>query len=186
MADIMLRPDLSRPLDLVARWMPPPRLVALPVRCCPQPLQRQLLEQLLNHLLGDMVAGGDFAYLSGHRLAIEVSDMDLRWVITSAGHRLETVGEDEPADSTIRGRAVEFILLASRLEDPDTLFFQRRLEVIGNTTIGLTTRNLLDRLPLDELPLALRIVLNRAGRFARRIRAQKELTVTPGLPQARE
>lgn len=131
------------------------------------------MERLLNHLLAELLAEGEFDYLRNRRLAIEVSDLGLRWVVSAGDCRLQAVGERETADSTIRGRALEFVLLASRLEDPDTLFFQRRLEVSGDTVIGLTTRNLLDRLPLADLPLPLRIVLNRAGRFARRIRSQR-------------
>lgn len=169
-------PTASHPLDHVARHLPPPRLVALPIRLCPPPAQGQILERVLNHLLDELVADGDFDFLVGQRLAVEVEDMDLRWVITAGDRRLQAVSAREPADATIRGRALEFLLLAARLEDPDTLFFQRRLEVTGDTTIGLTTRNLLDRLPLEALPLPLRIALNRAGRFARRVRNQRAQT----------
>lgn len=165
--------SLPHPLDGIARRMPPPGLVALPLRICPPPIQRHMLERILNRLLAAMIADGEFDFLAGRRLAIEVSDMRLRWVVTAGEDRLETVGGQEAADSTIRGRALEFVLLASRLEDPDTLFFQRRLEVTGDTSIGLTTRNLLDRMPIEDMPLPLRIVLNRAGRFAQRIRRQK-------------
>jgi predicted lipid carrier protein YhbT len=163
---------LASPLDFMARRMPPPELVALPVRCCPPPVQRRLLGRALNHLLAELIADGEFDFLADRRLAIEVEDMKLRWVITAGEGHLLAVSEHEPAEATIRGRAVEFLLLLARLEDPDTLFFQRRLEVTGDTAIGLTTRNLLDRLPLEALPLPLRIALNRAGRFARRVRRQ--------------
>lgn len=164
----------SHPLDRLARRMPPPRVLALPVRLCPPPLQRRVLERALNHLLAELVSDGEFEFLAGRRLAVEVSDMDLRWVITCGDRRLQTVGGREPADATIRGRALEFLLLTARLEDPDTLFFQRRLEVTGDTAIGLTTRNLLDRLPSEALPLPLRIALNRAGRFAQRVHRHKQ------------
>jgi predicted lipid carrier protein YhbT len=171
---MMTRPaSLHDPLDLLARRLPPPSMVALPVRLCPPPIQRRILERVLNHLLNELTTEGEFDFLAGRRLAIEVEDMRLRWLITAGEGRLEAVPRRQRADATIRGRAVEFLLLASRLEDPDTLFFQRRLEVTGDTAIGLTTRNLLDRLPLEALPLPLRIALNRAGRFARRVREQR-------------
>jgi predicted lipid carrier protein YhbT len=164
---------IAHPLDFLARRMPPPEIAALPVRLCPPPVQRHLLEQTLNRLLTELIADGEFDFLAGRRLAIEVEDMKLRWVVTAGQGRLQAVSHREPAEATIRGRAVEFLLLLARLEDPDTLFFQRRLEVTGDTAIGLTTRNLLDRLPLEALPLPLRIGLNRAGRFARRVRRQQ-------------
>jgi predicted lipid carrier protein YhbT len=63
------------------------------------------------------------------------------------------------------------LLLASRLEDADTLFFQRRLQVVGDTELGLAVRNLLDQLPWDTIPLGLRVALNRGARLARAARA---------------
>ena len=67
----------------------------------------------------------------------------------------------------MRGSVTDLLLLAGRLEDADTLFFQRRLVLTGDTELGLTARNLLDRLPWESVPLGLRIVLNRGARFAR-------------------
>ncbi len=71
----------------------------------------------------------------------------------------------------MRGSATDLLLLASRLEDADTLFFQRRLELTGDTELGLTARNMLERLPWASIPLGLRIALNRGARFARAARA---------------
>ena len=68
------------------------------------------------------------------------------------------------------------LLLASRLEDADTLFFQRRLELSGDTELGLTLRNVLDRLPWEQVPLGLRIALNRLARFARAARMAHRAT----------
>ena len=155
----------------VVRRMPPPSIVGLPLRSAPPPLDRLVLERLLNARFREALADGDFDYLEGHALAVEVTDMKLRWVFGSENGRLVMLGRRADADTVIRGDAVEFLLLLGRMEDPDTLFFQRRLQVSGDTTIGLTTRNLLDRLCWDELPLALRIVLNRAGRFGATLRS---------------
>ena len=63
------------------------------------------------------------------------------------------------------------LLLAGRREDADTLFFQRRLVLTGDTELGLTARNVLDRLPWEQVPLALRIAINRGARFADAARA---------------
>lgn len=153
-----------------ARAMPPPALVGLPLRVVPAPFQRAVLERLLNTQFRQAIADGDFEYLAGRRLAVEVVDMKLRWVFGKAERGLVMLDRGSEADTTIRGDAVEFLMLLGRLEDPDTLFFQRRLEVVGDTTVGLTTRNLLDRLCWTDLPLAVRVVLNRAGRFGRTLR----------------
>ena len=78
---------------------------------------------------------------------------------------------DTPAEATVRGTVTDLLLLAGRLEDADTLFFQRRLVLTGDTELGLTARNLLDRLPWERVPLGLRIALNRGARFAEAARA---------------
>ncbi len=70
----------------------------------------------------------------------------------------------------MRGSLTDLLLLTSRQEDADTLFFQRRLQLTGDTELGLTARNLLERLPWETVPLGLRIALNRAARFAKAAR----------------
>ncbi len=160
-------------LDFAARRMPPPEWVGLPARLVPPPIEHRLVSGLLDRLLADQAADGGFDFLQGHYLAVEVSDMRLRRVFTAVDAHLVLASRRQAVDAAIRGRAVEFLLLAARLEDPDTLFFQRRLEVTGDTALGLTVRNLLDRLDMADLPLPARILLNRAARFGKRVRAAR-------------
>ena len=70
----------------------------------------------------------------------------------------------------MRGSTTDLLGLASRHEDADTLFFQRRLVLTGDVELGLTVRNLLDRLPWEDLPLGLRIVLHRGSGLLRAAR----------------
>jgi len=50
------------------------------------------------------------------------------------------------ADVTVRASLADFFALALRREDPDTLFFTRRLVVEGDTELGLALKNALDAL----------------------------------------
>ena len=117
--------------------------------------------------------------MSGRRLGIDVSDLDLHWVLELHEGRLRATTQaadaSVPADiggmTFVRGSVTDLLLLAGRLEDADTLFFQRRLVLTGDTELGLTVRNLLDRLPWESVPLGLRIVIHRGARFARAARA---------------
>jgi len=68
-----------------------------------------------------------------------------------------------PVQVTIRGNWREFLLLASRQEDPDTLFFRRRLVIEGDTELGLAIKNLIDSLDPDMLPRWLWKLLQGAG-----------------------
>jgi len=49
-------------------------------------------------------------------------------------------------DVTIRASLRDYLALALRREDPDTLFFTRRLVVEGDTELGLALKNALDAL----------------------------------------
>ena len=52
-----------------------------------------------------------------------------------------------------------FLQLLARQEDPDTLFFNRELEITGDTELGLVVKNMLDAVEwpsLPRLPLARR------------------------------
>lgn len=151
------------------RALPPPQRVAPLLRVLPLRWQQRLLEAAMQRVLATPIRDGSLEFMRGRRLAIEVSDLHLRWVLALEGDRLQVV-DDEP-EASVRGSATNLLLLAGRLEDADTLFFQRALDLTGDTELGLTARNLLERLPWESVPLGLRIALNRGARFARAARA---------------
>ncbi|MDH4325901.1 MAG: SCP2 sterol-binding domain-containing protein [Betaproteobacteria bacterium] len=49
-------------------------------------------------------------------------------------------------DVTVRASLGDYFALALRREDPDTLFFTRRLVIEGDTGLGLEIKNALDAL----------------------------------------
>lgn len=49
-------------------------------------------------------------------------------------------------DVTVRAGLADYLALALRREDPDTLFFRRRLVIEGDTDLGLVVKNALDAL----------------------------------------
>ena len=156
------------PAHPLLRLVPPPRRIAPLLRVLPPSMQKRLLERAMAKVLAAPMADGTLDFMAGRRLGIEVSDLGLRWVVELQGQQLVVV--DTPAEATVRGTATDLLLLAGRLEDADTLFFQRRLVLTGDVELGLTARNMLDRLPWEKVPLGLRITLNRGARFARAAR----------------
>jgi predicted lipid carrier protein YhbT len=116
------------------------------------------------------LAAGELEPINGRRLAIEASDLGLRWVVEVETGQIKVLDPALDAEATIRGSATDLLRLAARLEDADTLFFQRALQLTGDVELGLTARNLLDRLPWESVPLALRILLQRTARIAERAR----------------
>lgn len=148
------------------RLVPPPWRLAPLLRVLPQSTQQRLLERALRRVLGSSLLAGDLDFLQQRRIAIEVSDVDLRWVISNEDGVLRALPRATEAEATVRGSLTDLLCLAGRLEDADTLFFQRRLDMTGDTELGLYARNLLERLPWEDLPLGLRIALNRCARLA--------------------
>ena len=57
------------------------------------------------------------------------------------------------SDLTISASAHDFVKLARRQEDPDTLFFNRRLTMEGDTELGLLVKNTIDAIELPVLNL---------------------------------
>jgi len=154
--------------DRWLRLLPPPRRLAPLLQAVPSRWQARLLEVAMSRVLGVATRDGSLDFMRGRRIAIEVGDLRLRWVLEMREDGLRVV-DGEP-EASVRGSATDLLLLAGRLEDADTLFFQRALVMTGDTELGLTARNLLERLPWESIPLGLRIVLNRGARLAQAAR----------------
>ncbi|CAM3927787.1 SCP2 sterol-binding domain-containing protein [Pseudomonas wadenswilerensis] len=133
------------------------------IRRVPFVIQRVALQQALNRCLAEPLRDGEFDLLRGRWLCLRIPDLDLAWYLTRNRDGLQ-IAERAKADVTIRGNWREFLLLASRQEDPDTLFFRRRLVIEGDTELGLTLKNLIDSLDPEVLPVWLWRNLERAGK----------------------
>ncbi len=66
------------------------------------------------------------------------------------------------------GNLNDLVLIAGRKEDPDTLFFQRRLSIEGDTELGLEVKNLMDSVDLEQLPKAMQVALNQLADFVQK------------------
>lgn len=168
-AGAMMVPAMpSDPRARLLRLLPPPGRLAPLLRRVPARWQHRLLEAMMARVLDAPLRDGTLDFLRGRLLAIEVTDLRLCWLLTLEQDRLRVTGGE--AEACVRGTATDLLLLAGRLEDADTLFFQRRLVLSGDTELGLTARNMLERLPWASIPLGLRIALNRGARLARAAR----------------
>ena len=55
-------------------------------------------------------------------------------------------------DLAFRANLSAFLQVASRQEDPDTLFFNRELSIEGDTELGLVVKNMLDAVEFPAVP----------------------------------
>ncbi|MCT6701207.1 SCP2 domain-containing protein [Rheinheimera sp. 4Y26] len=63
----------------------------------------------------------------------------------------KSAAQKQQADLTVKASSVDFFLLCSSQADPDTLFFQRRLSMLGDTELGLYLKNYLDSFDSQNL-----------------------------------
>lgn len=164
----------SLPTPPERRWLrllPPPRRWAPLLRALPPRWQARALEAVMARVLAEPLRQGALAPLAGRRIGIVVEDLGLGWVLRLQGEQLQVCDPAETAEASVCGSATDLLLLASRREDADTLFFQRRLRLTGDTELGLLARNLLDQLPWESVPLGLRIGLHRGAGLAQSARA---------------
>lgn len=141
-----------------------PSILSVPLRYVPFSLKRQLIEQLLQRQFQQSLEDGDLDFLEGRWLKIEVRDLQLIWFISLLDNKL-LVSQDEIPDVTFSGETNDLVLIATRRQDPDTLFFQRRLIVEGDTELGLNVKNLMDSIDLDTMPKPLRMGLEQLANF---------------------
>lgn len=103
---------------------------------------------LVRHLPADVVS-----QLEGRLLSVQVSDANIRWDYTWRDGAFRAIRPRDlaPADVVFRASAWDFYCLLLRKEDPDTLFFSRRLVVEGHTELGLLVKNSLDGIDVAVL-----------------------------------
>jgi predicted lipid carrier protein YhbT len=59
---------------------------------------------------------------------------------------------DREPDLAFAASLSAYLQLLARQEDPDTLFFNRELEITGDTELGLVVKNMLDAVEWPSLP----------------------------------
>lgn len=132
-----------------------PQFLRFPLRCAPFAVKRYGLQQLLNWQFHHALAEGELNFLQGRWFGTEIRDLGLRWTTTVEQGKLRVEDRSE-ADVWFRGDANDLLLVAARRLDPDTLFFQRRLVIEGDTELGLEVKNLMDSVELEFMPVLMR------------------------------
>lgn len=141
-----------------------PSLMSVPVKLAPFALKRPVLEQVLSWQFRQALAEGELEFLEGRWLSIHVRDIGLLWYTSVVDGRL-VVSQQADADVSFSADASDLLMIAARKQDPDTLFFQRRLVIEGDTELGLYVKNLMDAIELEQMPKALRVMLLQLADF---------------------
>lgn len=133
---------MNRPRDAMASPLARvlARLPAYPGSC--------LFAAGLNLAIAPQLANDVCAALKGKVVSIRVLDAGVGFDVSWRNGRFEAQRANAVADLAIGASARDFLLLAQRREDPDTLFFGRRLSMEGDTELGLLLKNTLDAIDL--------------------------------------
>ena len=126
-----------------------PPILAFPMNFVPTTLNSTILVTVLNKIFVDILQEGELDFLKKKILLIKIQDAGLEFRLTMVGDRLIVCNHRSP-DISIEGKLYDFLLLLTRREDPDTLFFNRRLRLGGSTELGLYLKNFLDSLEPEE------------------------------------
>ena len=154
-SDHQTKPPEVRPL---------PWALTVPMRLTPSRLHSTALATALNQVFATEIRNGELDFLQDRVLTLRIDDAGVEVHVTLWAGRFRNASRWQVPELTISGNFYEFMLLASRREDPDTLFFSRRLRLEGDTELGLYVKNFLDALELEtvRLPLPVRHFLQYA------------------------
>jgi len=117
--------------------------------------QTFLFVHAVNLALGDTLRSEVMQPLHGKQISIRVTDAKVTFHFTLDQKGLVACRRPKEPDLTISASAYDFLMLALRKEDPDTLFFSRRLCMEGDTELGLLVKNTLDAMELPPLDIRL-------------------------------
>jgi len=126
-----------------------PGFLSFPFRLLPSKLHSKFLAILLNRILLEQIKEGELDFLNDRHLCIKVKDAGVSYDI-SLSHGCFISVKSSEVDLLIQSSVYDFLMLAARQEDPDTLVFQRRLILQGDTELGLELKNFLDGLDIES------------------------------------
>ena len=129
-----------------------PSIARTPLAWVPFPLKAMAITSAMNAMLATPLKAGELEFLAQHVMNVFVTDAGLRFSVRLDQDKLRAGNESAKADVTIEGTVYTFLLLATRKEDADTLFFHRQLKTSGDTELGLHIKNFLDGLEPETLP----------------------------------
>ncbi|MDP2241972.1 MAG: SCP2 sterol-binding domain-containing protein [Burkholderiales bacterium] len=98
---------------------------------------------LLTLQLAEHISVAALPELADKKIKLRIQDVGVTLLFQAGPDGFFACSNGE-ADLTITATAQDFLSLALRREDPDTLFFSRRLLMEGDTELGLLLKNTLD------------------------------------------
>lgn len=151
----------SKIIPLISKLFSPERLVKIATKM-PFIFNQKVIVQVLNNIFSEQIQDGDFDFLNQRQLQIEVIDAKCFVGLSFYNKKITCNHFSEKkidADATLSINSLDAILLAEQLVDPDTLFFQRKLKIRGDTELAHHVKNTIDTLDPEVIPnLLIRLI----------------------------
>ncbi len=151
-----------------------PKLLKPTLSIVPFSIQKKSLLTALHSVFKEAITDDDFKFLQDKWLRISVTDLALDWLISFDDGQLIMAknGSQTDVNVTFSASSEDLLLIAGRKEDPDTLFFQRRLKIEGDTELGLEVKNLIDALDIEQLPSLVHKIVDGCATILQQTRTQ--------------
>jgi predicted lipid carrier protein YhbT len=141
-----------------------PAPLSLPLKILPSFIHNKVLLTTLNRMFTEELKNGEMDFLQEKVIHILIEDAGIEYRFTLNDNKLVAADKNCTPDLVLRGTIYNYLLLASRQEDTDTLFFSRRLHMQGDTELGLYVKNFLDGMDMDshKVPAYLESVMKKS------------------------
>lgn len=141
-------------------------LLSIAHRIMPTKLENHFVLHQVKRLSQPFMDEGEIDFLDNKIVLVEISQLSAQWYFTKIGSQLTMLEEAEAfsisakPDVIFNGTVDALVLMASQKVDPDTLFFNRKLNITGDTELGLEIKNLFDQFDLEVLDKPFKRILH--------------------------
>lgn len=141
-----------------------PLWVGTALKYLPKPVSSFGLAQQLNLFFRPELQQGELDFLIGKTVKVEIPDLQFQFYLQLHNKRLHVTAQQDSEDVLFRAVSSDLLRLITQQADPDTLFFRRKLALLGDTELALAIKNLLDTIELSErLPKPLARLMNQVA-----------------------
>ena len=142
------------------------KLLSIAHKIMPTKMENYFVLHQVKRLSQPFMDDGEIDFLDRKFAEVEIRDIEAKWYFTKIGQELVMLDLKKaqaisPEPDVVFSASVDaLVLMASQKVDPDTLFFNRKLRITGDTELGLEIKNLFDQFDLELLDKSFRKVLD--------------------------
>ena len=142
------------------------KLLSIAHKIMPTKMENYFVLHQVKRLSQPFMDDGEIDFLDRKVAEVEIRDIEAKWYFTKIGQELVMLDLKKaqaisPEPDVVFSASVDaLVLMASQKVDPDTLFFNRKLRITGDTELGLEIKNLFDQFDLELLDKPFRKVLD--------------------------